>query len=155
MAASTPGTIVLKGMEQSIRHEALAGAAITPGMLVMLNSTAADTVVVHNADVIGAPWCGIAIEDDAQGRGITDAYDSTTYKEVVYVAPARGAEVYALVADGVNVTKGLALGSNGDGTLDLAVVTSPAVAEEAFGIALEAVDARSPAGNARIKVRVL
>ena len=155
MAASTPGTIVLKGMEQSIRHEAKAGGAIMPGMLVMLNATAADTVVVHNADVIGTPWCGIAIEDDAQGRGITDAYDATTYKEVVYMAMSRGSEVYALLADGVSVAKGAVLGSNGDGALDAAVVTSPAIGEPVFGIALEAVDARSPAGNSRIKVRVL
>lgn len=152
MAASAPGTIVLKGMEQLTRHEALAGGAITPGMLVMLNSTAADTVVVHNADVIGTPWCGVAIEDDAQGRGITDAYDATTYKEVVYVPLVAGCVYYMFVADGVNITKGAALGSNGDGTLDAAVVTSPAVAQPVVGIALESVDARSPAGNARIKV---
>lgn len=157
MAASTPATIVLKGAElaNNVRAEATAGGAITPGMLVMLNSTAADTVVVHNADVLGAPWAGVAVEDDAQGRGITDAYDATTYKTVPYVPLIPGCVYYMFVADGVNVTKGAALGSNGDGTLDLAVVTSPAVQEPIVGIALEAVDARSPAGNARIKVRAV
>ena len=154
MAASTPNTILLKGADTAIQHEAIAGGAITPGMLVMLN--ASGQVVVHNADVIGGPPAGVALEDDAQGRGIDDAYDATTHKNVRYVALTPGMEFYGILADEVNAAIGTALGSNGDGTLDAAVVTSPAVGEEVYAVALEAVNTTtSPVATARIKVRVV
>lgn len=155
MAATTPKTIVLKGAEHCIQHEGTAGGAITPGMLVMLNSSG--LIVVHNGDVAGGPPLGIALEDDAQGRGIDDAYDATTHKNVRYVSLTRGAEFYGWLADNVNAAVAANLGSNGDGTLDLGVTTSPAVLEPVYGVALEAVDTTgSPAATpVRIKFRAV
>lgn len=156
MASSTPHTILLKGasVAEYMQCEGTAGGTIRPGHLVMLNSS--NQIVVHNADVAGAPPCGIALEDDAQGRGIDDNYDTTTYKNVRYVPLVPGIEVYAWVIGNLATSVGSPLGSNGDGTFDVGVVTSPAKLEEIYGIALEAKTASaSPGVPQRVKVRIV
>lgn len=154
MADSTPNTILLKGADTAVQFEGTAGGAVKPGHLVMLNSS--NQIVVHNADVIGAPPIGVALEDDAQGRGIDDAYDATTYKTVRYVALSPGMEVYGWVIGAVATSPGSSLGSNGDGTFDLAVVTSPAVAQPVYGVSLETKSATaSPGVPQRCKIRIV
>jgi len=105
-------TITVKTNGYYMAEEAIANAAITPGHLLDLMSTG--KVRVHptpggNADKI------FAIEDDMQGNGIDDAYAADD--RVFYRAYQRGDEVYALLANGEDVSIGDYLESAGDGTL--------------------------------------
>lgn len=111
MASSASHTIRLKG--NPIRDEALAGGAITPGHLLMRNSS--DQFVVHNN--AGGPAVPIfAAENEVFGGDIDDAYASSD--NVLAWRPSRGDEIYALVpASAAAIVVGDRLESNGDGTL--------------------------------------
>src|SRR5688572_33293534 len=116
MASPTPNTILLKHMGiTSIQSEGTAGGTITPGMLVGMNSAGA--IVAHGTAGGTAPSKSFALEDDLQGRGINDNYDSTTYKQVRYHDCAPGTEVYAILADAQAMAIGDLLESAGNGTL--------------------------------------
>lgn len=140
----TPKRIHLLG---SGRHEeAIAGGAITPGMLIKLDS--AGEVVVHATQ--GGPAEKLfALEDALQGNSIDDAY--ATDDLVGYVAASPGDVVYAYLDVGENVVIGDLLVSAGNGSLEKRTSTYIALA-----IALEALnlsDSEHAAG--RIRVRIL
>lgn len=163
MAATTYHTIIIKNVENAVQNEGTAGGTITPGMLVMLNSSS--QVVVHNVAGGSVPEKAFALEDDLQGRGITDNYDSTTYKNVRYQVCPPGTEVYALIAANAHIAVGDKLESNGNGYLREHIVqspgagaTSPAVGirtGQVVAVALEAKDSTSPVGAGRLRVRVV
>lgn len=145
-SATTPKTVELYG--NYIQHEALAGGAITPGMLVERTSAASDTVQAHS-DAGGGGNAHFAFEYDLTGRGIDDAYAAGD--QVVFRTYAPGSGVYALVAAGaVAITKGALLASAGNGTLAAAGVGDVVIAQ-----AREAVDNSASAESARIRVEIV
>ena len=133
-------TIILRARQRWTK-ERVAGGAITPGHLIELNSS--DEVVAHATAAGVVAQTAFALEDQAQGRGINDAYAAG--ENVIYQVFAPGEEVYALLEDTANVAIGAALESNGAGELQ-ARTTGETVA-----FALEAVNA---SGATRIKVEV-
>lgn len=151
MAATNPATILLKG--DITQNEGTAGGAITPGHLVQMN--AAGAIVVHAEAGGAAPERAFALEDDAQGRGIGDAYDATTHKNVRYGICPPGTEIYAILADSNTIAINDPLVSNGDGTLAEGTVTSPATTNTQAVVA-RALEAVTTSGStSRIKVRVV
>jgi len=104
-------TITVKG--RGIGKEALAQGAITPGMLLVMNS--AGRVLAHNvAGGAGAP--NFARENELAGKGIDVAY--ATDDTVMYETLFSGCEVNALVAaNAAAIAVGDELVSNGAGGL--------------------------------------
>jgi hypothetical protein len=161
MAAPTPNTIILKNNQNSLQVEHPAGGAIKPGHLVALNSSGA--VVVHPVAGGSEPAKMFAMEDDAQGRGIDDDYDATTYNNVRCMICAPGTEVYAWIATGQSIAIGDALESAGNGQLrehipQTGTQTSPATGGRTGQIvarSLQTIDSTSPVGVTRIQVRVV
>lgn len=95
-----------------IIEELVAASAITPGMLLELDS--AGKVKPHSASGQNAiPM--FALENELEGEGIGDAYAADDPVQV-WIA-TRGEKVNALLADGENVAIGDYLESNGDGYL--------------------------------------
>ena len=149
---ATPKTILLKG--DGLFKEALAGGAITPGHLIVRNSS--NAFVVGPAATKNA-YPMFALEDEAQGKDITDAYASG---EIVNaVIPQTGSEIYALVAASAGaIVIGDELESAGDGTVRKAATT--AVAQDNIrrivARAIEAVDNSANAVSAvRIKIEIV
>jgi len=103
-------TIILKGC--GIRKERTANASITPGHLVEVMSTG--KVRVH-ATAGGHAQKAFAVENDLIGDGITTAYAAAA--QVQYEVMERGAEVYALIANGQTIVIGDPLESAGNGEL--------------------------------------
>lgn len=104
-------TIKLKKYVDII-DERTAAATITPGMLVEL--TTAGKVQAHSsAGQNAVPM--FALEDALQGNEISDNYSSDD--PVQCWVPQRGEEVYAILADGNNVSIGDFLESDGNGFL--------------------------------------
>jgi hypothetical protein len=104
-------TIIAKG--KGIRMERIAGGAITPGHLIMLNSD--DEFVVHGtARQRAVPI--VAIEQELFGRDLDTAYAAD---ELVLGEVCRpGMEVYAVFAAASHtIAIGELLESAGDGTL--------------------------------------
>ena len=152
--AVTPKTIYLRGTQP--RSEALAAAGITPGHLIQLDSDG--KFKVHASAGIAAAKC-FAIEDDLQGKVITDAYVAADIVQAVYALP--GDDIYALLANGESVSIGDVLCSNGNGELKETTLDSSGIVIEEYplAVALEAVDMSDSSGadpaTARIKVRVM
>ena len=103
-------TITILG--DGLRKEALANGAVTPGHLLQLESTGK---VASHASAGGNAARAFAVEDDLQGKEIGDDY--ATGEQVLYCIFRPGEEVYALIADGENISIGDYLESAGDGTL--------------------------------------
>lgn len=134
------------------KEEALAGGAITPGMLVELNS--AGKVIAHNSE--GAVHERMFAEEDAlQGRTIATAYALNELVQLWLAQP--GDEVNAWLKAGENVAKGAILISAGDGTFIASGSEASATTVQQYSaVAQEAVDlSGSGAVNTRIRVRVL
>ena len=148
-------TIKLKKYLDVVNEFTATAVAITPGMLLEL--TSAELVQAHSTE--GGPVLPMfALEDELQGKGITDDY-AVSAKIQVWTA-VRGEEVYALLADGEDVAVGDFLISDGTGKLKAATADSSAVVVEEFpiAIALEAVDMGGSSGadpSGRIKVVIL
>lgn len=140
---------------EPIRKEYAAGGDVTPGHLVRLNSSG--QIVAHSGAGANAQRL-FAIENDLAGDGIDTAYESGDRAQCV-VCP-RGTEIYALLADGENVSVGDFLESAGDGTLRKHEADSAGVVEfpeAVVAVALEALDI-SASGNAeagRIRVEIV
>lgn len=142
----TPKVINLGG--QYTQLEALAGATITPGMLVIEQSDATDTVEPHGVEG-GGGNPSFARELYEVGNTIDDNYASG--ETVIYYTFQPGAKVYALLAAGaVAVTKGANLTSAGDGTLQVAANGDIVIAQ-----ATEAVDNSGESETARIRVNIV
>jgi len=135
-----------------INEEYNAAAAITPGMLIELNSSG--TVQKHaSIDTFAMPM--FATEDELQGKDITDAY--VTGDKVQCWIPTRGDIVYALLLDGQNVSIGDKLVSASGGYLkksesDFASIESVDAGTDLstrviIGIALEAQDLSTLEGS--------
>jgi hypothetical protein len=90
MAANT---VVVKG--NGIRKERLAGAAITPGHVLKLQS--GNTVVPHNgAAETTSTW--VAIENEIFGKDLNTAYATNDNVLIEVLVP--GCEFYALIGAG-------------------------------------------------------
>ncbi len=95
-----------------VQEEFAAAAGINPGNLVELN--AAGNIQKHSGAGKTA-LTAFAIEDELQGKGITDAY-VTGDRVQVWIAQ-RGDIVLCTVKTGENIVTGDFVESNGDGTL--------------------------------------
>src|ERR1044072_2857799 len=106
----TPKCILLKG--NPLCKEAKSSGSLIPGHLVALN--ASGLLIVHCTEGgVAAP--AFVREAAFLGRSIDDAYQSGD--TVPYFVCRAGDEVYAWLEDGVSVTVGELLESNGDGSL--------------------------------------
>jgi len=129
-------------------EEMVASAAITPGMLLIIESTG--KVKAHNqADKDAFPI--FALEDELQGKGIDDAYAANA--PVQCWIPYRGDIVNAILADGQKVVIGDPLTSDGYGRLkkhvtDTGASTVPwtVYPEQIVGYAAEALDLSGSSG---------
>jgi hypothetical protein len=93
-------------------EEIQASGTIRPGMLLELDSSG--YVKAHSSAGQNAiPM--FAVEDEGQGNDIDDNYSSGDKVRVWF--PQRGAQVYAILADGENIDEGDYLESNGEGYL--------------------------------------
>lgn len=130
--------------------EALAGGTITPGFLIAYTSTG--TVVVHPD--AGKDACALfAIEDDLQGKGISDNYSSGNNVRFRMFQP--GDIVFAYLANGQNVTRHAMLESNGAGYLRVHTASSAGVVEYPKAIIGEALESVNASGGAsRILVMI-
>lgn len=120
-SATDPKTIILAG--HCLHKEAIAGATITPGMLVERN--ASENLIPHGTSG-GSAQPAFAIENDLVGRGIDDDYASDD--QVMYKVVYEGGEVYALIADGEDIDYDDPLTSDGAGALREAAAGEPVVA---------------------------
>lgn len=148
MAKSNPSTVILKGY--GLRDEGKASEAVTPGHLVEFGGS---NDIQKHSSAGGNVMATFAVEDELQGKGIDEDYASgdNLLSETVY----QGSEVYALLADGENVSKGDFLESAGDGTLQAEGTASSAGSKNVVAIAIEDVDLTgSPTEAGRIKVRI-
>jgi len=144
VGSNTPKRIHLRGDPQF--EEALAGGAITPGMLL---AREADGDVIVHATAGGWTEKAFATEDALQGKTVDDAYASGARVSFVICKP--GDIVYAWLSGGENADQSEFLTSNGDGTLKVASSTDIRIATP-----LENVDASDSANvDERIKVRIL
>lgn len=129
-------------------EEMVASAAVTPGMLLIIESTG--KVKAHNqADKDVFPI--FALEDELQGKGIDDAYAAND--PVQCWIPYRGDIVNAILADGQKVVIGDPLTSDGYGRLkkhvtDTGASTVPwtVYPEQIVGYAAEALDLSGSSG---------
>jgi len=146
-------TIKLKKYSDII-EEYEAGGTITPGMLVALNSSG--KVIAHNSAGEFAEKI-FALENELEGEGIDDDYSSGD--QVQCWVAGRGDQVYAILADGENVSIGDILESDGAGALQKASTETAGSATypgSVVAVALEAVSTSgSPTAVARIKVRIV
>ncbi len=143
-----PKTIVLKADPFPLQKLGKATAvAITPGYLLQYDSVAGQ-IEAHSSSGGNAARL-FAIEDALQGKEIGDNYAVSA--QVQFVCARLGDEIYAMLKDGQNITRGQYLESNGDGTL-IAYSSGFPVA-----VALEAVDLSASANtaDARIKVEIM
>ena len=129
-------TIMIKG--DGVGVEAVANAAITPGMVCELMSTGkvrAHANAGQNAEAL------IAIEDELQGKEISQAYAADN---IVLLRNYRaGDEFYGLIANGEDVSIGNFLESDGEGRLQVHTADSAGAVEfpnAIVGVALENVD---------------
>jgi len=147
-----PNTIKLKSYLDVIEEINAANDGLFPGRMVELNSNG--KVQEHSSSAsIAVPM--FALEDELQGNGVDDTYAADDPVQVWI--PARGDQVWAVLADGENVSIGDFLQSDGSGNLQQGT-------SEAVGVALEAIDLSQSSGaesssvlgfNRRIKIRVL
>ena len=130
-------------------EEKVASAAITPGMLLIIESTG--KVKAHDqADKDVFPI--FALEDELQGKGIDDAYAANA--PVQCWIPYRGDIVNAILADGEKVDIGDPLTSDGYGRLKKHVTDTGSSAvpwtvypEQIVGYAAEALDLSGSSGE--------
>ena len=148
-----------------INEEYNAAGAITPGHLLELAS--ATTVKVHaSAGESVLPM--IALEDELQGKTISDAYASAAPVQVWI--PQRGDIANMLLKNGENVSVGDFLESAGDGTLQKYTAQTESLGADSsgnintfypaniVGVAIEAVDISDSSGadpTGRLPVRII
>jgi hypothetical protein len=149
-------TIVLKNYLK-IYNEHDAAEAFYPGHLLEVD-TSGDVQKHSSGGGVAAKM--FAVEDELQGKGIDDQYSSGDPLKVWLPTP--GDEVYAILADGENVSIGTKLVSNGDGTLK--AYGSETAPNAVVAEATEAVDLSGSSGtessgtlayDKRIKVRIV
>lgn len=145
MATQASNTIWLKG--DGITKEGNAGGTITPGHLVMRNTTASQ-FVVQTATATGVVLPAFALEADFVGKGVDTNYTTGLRLQVLY--PQKGAEIYALVPAAASaIVIGNFLQSAGDGTVVLRTTG------QVVGVALEAINNSGGGTPVRIRMEVL
>lgn len=140
-SGDAPKTVLLRGSPAG--REGVAGAAITPGMFIALQSDGK-----YDPAAAGAPSSLVAREYELTGKGIDDAYADTD--NLLYWACKPGDQVYALLVVGGNVAAGALLEVSATAGVLGALNSGVAVAR-----ALEAVDNSGGATPARIRVEVI
>ncbi|MFA7651655.1 MAG: hypothetical protein WCX62_04490 [Synergistaceae bacterium] len=134
-----------------VQEEYIADAAIKPGNLVKLDSDGKVTVFATNAGMVLPMF---AVEDEFQGKTVTDAY---AQGDVVQCwIPNRGDVVMGILDKGANVSIGDLLEATDDGTLrKLTIGSSASDGGAIVGVALEALNLTATAAVASfIKVRI-
>jgi len=97
----TPKTIKIKKYSDVIEEYTATAVAITPGMLLEMAS--ATTVQAHStAEGNALPM--FALEDELQGKEITDNYAVSS--KIQCWIPYRGDIVYAIIEDGTDIAVG-------------------------------------------------
>lgn len=135
-------TIICSG--EGLRYEYTAGAAITPGDLVIVNSSGA--AVVH-ATAGGATAPLFAIENEIFGKGVDSDYAADDRVLVEACHSGMGVNVN-IAAGAAAIVRGDGLESAGNGTMrKLAAGTRIATAEEA-------VDNSASGTDTRIRARI-
>ena len=121
-------TINQRTVGDEIKDEAIAASAINPGNLIeVINNSGVTEVQNHStSDGIAAPT--VAVEDDLQGKGITDAYAAASRVQYLHFAPGERALMH--LANGENASIGDFLSSNGDGTLQVSTTLAIGIAKE-------------------------
>lgn len=150
-------TIKLKKYSDVV-EEFTAGGAITPGHLVMVNSSG--DVVVHNS-AGGNAFPMFALENELEGGDMDTAYANDDQVQVWI--PGRGDIVNAILKDGQNVVIGDWLESAGDGTLQKHAADSSGSAiygNQLVGQVVAAVDLSGSSGThpstgLRVQVRIV
>jgi hypothetical protein len=145
-------TIILKNY-LNIYEEFEAASAITPGMLVELDSSKeVKPHVIAGGNVLPM----VAIEDELQGNGIDDVYAADD--RVQCWVPQRGEEGYLILKDGEDVAIGDFLESGGGGVVvkhtpdteslgaDSSGNITTIYTNQIVGVALEAVDLSDSSG---------
>lgn len=132
-------TIVVKDHTNIRENPKATAVAITPGSLLE-QTAAADTVQVNSQAGVACEKM-FALEDELQGKKISEDYDASA---IIQVGIFRSGDyVYARLANGENAAKGAFLVSNGSGgTLKVMISdSSGTVFEEVpLAVAKEAVD---------------
>ncbi len=145
MAKTNPDTILIKG-DAWVTHEAPAAVILTPGEFVVFASDG-DFELPAAGDLSKL----IVIEDDLQGKEISDDYAAAANARAVFMQP--GGVVRAIITDGQNITRGQELEVDTNGTL-IGIGSNQPIA-----VAMESVDASDSAATAlasrRINVMVL
>jgi hypothetical protein len=129
----TQRTIALKGC--GVRKERVASEIITPGQLVEILST--DKVGRHNT-ALGRAQRAVAVEDDLQGKEVSETYASAAIVQYNVFQP--GDEVQVRIKNGEDIHIGDMLESDGDGALQKLTTGY------ALFIALEDVDMSNSSG---------
>ena len=120
---TTYNTIMLvSNPPNPVIYEKIAVAAFYPGHLVELDSN--DEFGTHTIAGGNVAPILFALEDDLQGNAIDVDYSAEDRARAWQPLP--GDQVYAVLADGQNVSKNDLLESNGDGTLTAYVADSGA-----------------------------
>lgn len=148
MAKSNPSTISLKA--PGVRDEGAASEAITPGHLVEFGGS---NDYQKHGSAGGDAMPTFALENDVVGDDIDTDYATSEQMQVETFHS--GAEVYAWLAGGENVSKGVFLESAGDGTLQqVGTASSSGANAPVIAQALEAVNISGTSVGQRIKVRI-
>lgn len=107
-------SIVLKNQHTDmVTEEAVPAAAFYPGHLIEFDSDG--KMQKHSTSGGNVTPKMFAVENSLEGEEIDDGY--TTSDRATAWIPLPGDEVYAILADGENASRGDKLESNGDGTL--------------------------------------
>lgn len=149
----TANTVVVKG--NGLRKERLAGAAVTPGHILKLQSD--NTVDPHGAES-GTTGTWVAIEDEIHGKAMTTAYASGDNILIEVLGP--GCEFNALVgaaAPAIVIGDFLEIGAVAGclQKVETSAATPDTERNAARFMALEAVDNSGGGSAARILVEVL
>jgi hypothetical protein len=139
---TTPNKILANG--NVIYKEAVPAAAFNPGHLVQYDT--AGKFKKHATDG-GAGLKMVAIENDLEGEGVSDAYGTSDRARAVVLAP--GSEVHMKIKNGENIAKSDLLCSAGDGTLrEVVTDSSGTIAEDVpLFTAMEACDMSGSSGE--------
>lgn len=146
-------TIRLMDYSNKFKERTLASAAYA-GMLMEETVNAGEMDVNSAADGTD-PLRAFLFEKELEGKEIDTELVAGERAQVWHPLP--GDEVYAILADGQNASRGDALTSNGDGTLQVSSTTGAVVAyalEDVDTSASSALESESPRGDYTRRIHV-
>jgi hypothetical protein len=145
-------TVRVKAYNPVVEELQAGAAGITPGMLLQLDS--AGDVIAHGVAASNVGAMMFALEDELQGKGITENYADDDKVQVWM--PRRGDIVNAILADGETISIGDFLESDGNGHLqevDTDAATADTQRNAIVGVAIQAVT--TSGATARLQVRIV